>query len=83
MYKNILVTLDTTPSDRAIIDHVKRLAKLMGSKVVLLHVADGWAARLYGSDAVSPEVTSDKAYLEGPLKIRSRGNRCRGRDRLR
>lgn len=64
MYKNILVTLDTTPTDRAIIEHVKQLAKLMGSKVVLLHVADGWAARLYGSDAVSPEVTSDQAYLE-------------------
>jgi len=31
---------------------------------VLLHVADGWAARTYGPDAVSREVTEDRAYLE-------------------
>ena len=64
MYKTILVTLDGTPTDRAIIDHVKPLAKLAGSRVVLLHVADGWAARTYGSDAVSPEITEDTAYLK-------------------
>jgi nucleotide-binding universal stress UspA family protein len=64
MYNKILVTLDTTPTDRAIIEHVKALAKIMNSRVALLHVADGWAARMYGADAVSPEVTQDKAYLE-------------------
>jgi len=64
MYKKILVTLDATPTDRAIIEHIKALAKIMHSTVVLLHVADGWAARMYGADAVSPEVTEDKAYLE-------------------
>ena len=64
MYHKILVTLDATPADRAIIDHIKELAKEMHSRVVLLHVADGWAARRYGADAVSPEVTDDKAYLE-------------------
>jgi len=31
---------------------------------VLLHVADGWAARTYGPDAVSPEIAEDTAYLE-------------------
>ena len=64
MYKTILVTLDGTPSDQAIIEHVKRLAKLAQSRVVLLHVADGWAARTYGRDAVSPEITEDTAYLK-------------------
>jgi nucleotide-binding universal stress UspA family protein len=68
MYKTILVTLDGTPTDRAIIRHVKELAKLAQSKVVLLHVADGWAARTYGSDAVSPEINEDTAYLQ---KVRS------------
>lgn len=67
MYKTILVTLDATPSDRAIIEHIKPLAKLLGSKVVLLHVADGWAARFFGPDAVSPEITRDKAYLQEVL----------------
>ena len=68
MYKTILVTLDTTVTDQAIIKHVKELAKIMHSRVVLLHVADGWAARTYGADAISPEITEDKAYLE---KVRS------------
>ncbi|HLI64547.1 MAG TPA: universal stress protein [Terriglobales bacterium] len=64
MYDTILVTLDGTPTDRAIIEHVKQLAKLAHSRLVLLHVADGWAARTYGPDAVSPEITEDTAYLE-------------------
>ncbi len=64
MYQTILVTLDGTPSDLAIIEHIKRLAKLAQSRVVLLHVADGWAARTFGEDAVSPEITADTAYLD-------------------
>jgi nucleotide-binding universal stress UspA family protein len=64
MYDTILVTLDGTPSDRAIIEHVKQLAKLAKSRLVLLHVADGWAARTYGADAVSAEIAEDTAYLE-------------------
>ncbi len=63
MYDTILVTLDGTTSDRAIIEHVKQLAKLAHSRLVLLHVADGWAARTYGRDAVSPEITEDTNYL--------------------
>ena len=65
MYNKILVTLDATPTDRAIIEHIKGLAKAMHSRVVLLHVADGWAARTYGADAVSPEIAEDTAYLRG------------------
>jgi nucleotide-binding universal stress UspA family protein len=64
MYDTILVTLDGTPTDRAIIEHVKQLAKLAHSHLVLLHVADGWAARTYGPDAISPEIGEDTAYLE-------------------
>jgi len=64
MYKKILVTLEATPTDRAIIEHVKALAQLLHSQVALLHVADGWAARTFGSEAVSPEVAEDMAYLE-------------------
>jgi nucleotide-binding universal stress UspA family protein len=64
MYDTRLVTLDGTPSDRAIIEHVKQLARLAHSRLVLLHVADGWAARTYGPDAVSPEIAEDTTYLE-------------------
>jgi len=63
MYKTILVTLDGTPTDRAIIEHIKQLAKITQSRVILLHVADGWAARTFGADAVSPEIVEDTAYL--------------------
>jgi nucleotide-binding universal stress UspA family protein len=67
MYKTILVTLDGTPTDRAIIEHVKVLARLAQSRVILLHVADGWAARTFGPDAISPEITEDTAYLNRVL----------------
>jgi nucleotide-binding universal stress UspA family protein len=68
MYQTILVTLDGTATDRAIIEHIKQLATLARSRLVLLHVADGWAARTYGPDAVSPEIAEDTAYLD---KVRS------------
>jgi nucleotide-binding universal stress UspA family protein len=64
MYDKILVTLDGTPTDRAILEHIKALAKLTSSRLVLMHVADGWAARTYGADAVGPEITEDTAYLK-------------------
>ena len=59
MYKKILVTLDGSPTDRAIIEHIKQLATFAQSRVILLHVADGWAARTFGPDAISPEIAED------------------------
>lgn len=64
MYQKILITLDATKSDRAILEHIRALARVFNSRLVLLHVADGWAARQFGADAVSPEVTEDRDYLE-------------------
>jgi nucleotide-binding universal stress UspA family protein len=63
MYGTILITLDATPTDRAIIEHIKLLAKRLDSQVILLHVADGWSARRFGADAVSEEVDQDTFYL--------------------
>ncbi len=64
MYKRILVTLDASNCDRTIIEHVKALARFCGSSVSLLHVADGWAARRFGREAVSAEITEDTRYLQ-------------------
>src|SRR5258706_13693644 len=64
MYKTILVTLETTPTDRAIIDHIKSLAKLAGSAVVLLHVATGVPAKYHGANAAGEEVEKDSEYLD-------------------
>jgi nucleotide-binding universal stress UspA family protein len=64
MWQTILVTLDATAADRTILEQVRPLAKQFNSRLVLLHVADGWAARTYGPDAVSREITEDREYLE-------------------
>lgn len=64
MYKTILMPLDCTPTDRAIIEHVKELAKLASSEVILLHVATGVAAQYHRTDAAGKEVDEDSAYLE-------------------
>ena len=63
MYATILVTVDGNPTDRAILQHIKELAQEMHSRIVLLHVADGWAARMFGPDAVSQEIADDQEYL--------------------
>ena len=64
MYKTILVTLDATPTDRGIIEHIKQLAAILGSNVVLLHVATGVPALWHGTSAAGEEVEQDRAYLE-------------------
>jgi nucleotide-binding universal stress UspA family protein len=64
MYQTILVTLDTNSTDRAIIEHVKKLAACLGSRVVLLHVAAGAAAKWRGADAGGEEVEKGQAYLD-------------------
>ena len=69
MYRKILIALDTTESDETILKHIAGLARSFDSTVVILHVADGWAARWFGADAVSREINEDKAYLE---KVRAR-----------
>jgi len=63
VYKTILVTLETTVTDRAIIEHVKQLAAEMQSRVVLLHVATGVPAQVHGADAAGNEIDQDQAYL--------------------
>jgi len=66
MYKRILVPLEHSPTDRVIIDHVRRLARETGAKLVLLHVADGFVARYYQQLNLreSEEMVRDRAYLE-------------------
>ncbi len=63
MYETILVTLEATPTDRAIIEHVKKLAAIMKSRVVLLHVATSAVAQWHGPDAAGEEVEEGQAYL--------------------
>lgn len=66
MYKRILVPLENTPYDEAILQHVRDLAKLCGASVVLIHVADGWVARNVTQLSLreSEEIRKDREYLE-------------------
>jgi nucleotide-binding universal stress UspA family protein len=63
LYKTILVTLEGTATDRAIIDHIKLLAPAMQSRVVLLHVASGVPAQYHRTDAAGKEVEESKVLL--------------------
>jgi len=63
MYPTILVTLDTSATDRAIVEHIKSLAQRLRSRVVLLHVATGVVAKFHGREAAGEEVREDQSYL--------------------
>ena len=66
MYKRILVPLENTDTDHAIVEHVRHLAKLAGSAVIFMHVADGFAARNANQLTLreSEEMRLDRDYLE-------------------
>ncbi len=66
MYRKILIALDNSPADGSIVPHVAELAQRFGSAILLLHVADGFAARCFVSLnlAESEEMKADRAYLE-------------------
>ena len=66
MYKRILVPVEHSDADRTILGHVQPLAKMCGATLVLLHVADGWAARAYDELQLrdSKEIREDRAYLD-------------------
>jgi nucleotide-binding universal stress UspA family protein len=67
MYRRILVAVENSAADRTILDHVTGLAKLTGAELLLVHVADGWAARNFDQLKLreSEEMKSDRAYLDG------------------
>lgn len=66
MYKHILVAIENSPADQTILGHIEELARLTGARLLLVHVADGWAARHYRELNLreSEEMQEDRAYLE-------------------
>lgn len=76
MYRKILVALENGAADRSLLPHVTELAMRLGSELLLVHVADGWAARHF-SDlnlAESEEMKADKLYLDRNVaELQSRG----------
>ena len=70
MYRTILVALENGPADRSLLAHVTELAVRLNSELLLLHVADGFAARNFDQLklAESDEMKADRAYLESEAK---------------
>ena len=70
MYRRILVAIEHSPADDTIITHVAALAKATGAALVLVHVADGFAARHFDDLKLreSEEMMKDREYLEGLRK---------------
>ena len=66
MYRRILVAVENSAADRTILDHVTGLARLTGAELLIVHVADGWAARHFDDLNLreSDEIKADRAYLE-------------------
>ena len=66
MYRRILVPLENSLADQAILEHVRLLARKLSSELVLIHVADGWVARNIQQLDLreSEEMKEDFAYLD-------------------
>ena len=65
MYTNILVAIEHSRSDAAILAHIETLAKMTGAHLLLVHVADGFAARHFKDLNLreSEEIKDDRVYL--------------------
>jgi nucleotide-binding universal stress UspA family protein len=66
MYKKILVALENSQADESLVPHVSELARTTRADLLLLHVADGFAARHHHDLklAESEEMIKDRAYLQ-------------------
>src|SRR5207245_8884512 len=76
MYQKILVALENSRADETLLPHIGELAKLHGSELLLVHVADGFVARNYEQLklAESQEMKDDRAYLENSAQeLRAHG----------
>lgn len=66
MYKTILVPVENRETDRTILEHIRPLARMAKSKLLLVHVADGWVARNFDQLGLqeSEEMKQDREYLQ-------------------
>ena len=66
MYRRILVAVENSPADQAILTHIVPLATMTGAELLLVHVADGFAARHFKDLSLreSEEIKDDRDYLD-------------------
>ena len=73
MYDKILVPLDGTETDDAIVEHLLKLAKIHNSEVFLIRVI-----HLYTRDELAFETKKTEEYLKKKMELfRKAGIRCR------
>jgi nucleotide-binding universal stress UspA family protein len=65
MYSHILVAIEHSDADAAVLGHVQELARLTAGRLLLVHVADGWVARNFENLKLreSEEMRADREYL--------------------
>jgi len=76
MFKKILVALDHSKADAALLPKVKELARLTRAALLLFHVSHGWMARLQKDLNLSDsqEIKEDREYLHRlELELREEG----------
>lgn len=76
MYKKILVALENSIADQTLLPHISELAQVLHSQLLLVHVAEGWAARFYDELQLkeSEEMIKNRQYLEEVAKqLRKKG----------
>ena len=79
MYRHILVAIEHSRADAAILGHIEGLARITGATLLLVHVADGFAARHFEDLNLreSDEIKSDRAYLQHTCDtLRAAGFTC-------
>jgi nucleotide-binding universal stress UspA family protein len=64
MYTHIIIPLENSSADEAILKHIRPLAELTHAKLTLIHVADGFMARNQKRLGESEEMRQDWAYLQ-------------------
>ena len=67
MYQRILVPVENSPYDQVVLAHIRKLARTCNdASIVLIHVADGWAARNINQLDLreSEEMKGDREYIE-------------------
>lgn len=66
MFHRILIPVEHSATDDTILQYIRPVARQCGAALVLIHVADGWAARNIRPLALreSEEMKSDRAYIE-------------------
>jgi nucleotide-binding universal stress UspA family protein len=64
VYKHILIPLENSGADDAILTHIRPLARLTQARITLIHVADGFMARNQHRLGESEEMRRDQEYLD-------------------